>query len=362
MLRFAMLGSGNGARAWCAQISAAGYPIVMWEPLDNVPDFPTLHEKKTISLVGDIQVTGHLHAVTRDIKEAMDGASIVVVNVPSFAHGPIFEKMIPFLKDGQHIVIVPGNFGAYRLKTMMSKMGCKARISISTVETQPYACRICAVDKVNINKRKTAIYLATSPASAAPEILDILNSAFAGYVKYKKADHILALDMSNINFTMHPYPVILNWGAIEQRGDTWRHYIDGITPLISEQMHELDKERIAIGAACGFKLAGFLELMKMYYGNNSSKNIFEYVHSPETPYSDLVGQSVRSRYITEDVPGVIMPIACIARKAGTRSPRADLIVNFCSQLHGTDYWHQGTTLESIGIADKSIDEIINMLA
>lgn len=46
MLRFAMLGSGNGARAWCAQISAAGYPIVMWEPLDNVPDFPTLHEKK----------------------------------------------------------------------------------------------------------------------------------------------------------------------------------------------------------------------------------------------------------------------------------------------------------------------------
>ena len=56
-----------------------------------------------------------------------------------------------------------------------------------------------------------------------------------------------------------------------------------------------------------------------------------------------------------------MPVACLARKAGIPSPRTSTIIDLASQLHDTDYWSQGTTLESIGIADKSIDEIIEML-
>jgi len=56
-----------------------------------------------------------------------------------------------------------------------------------------------------------------------------------------------------------------------------------------------------------------------------------------------------------------MPVACLAKKAGALSPRSDTIINLASQLHGTDYWKNGTTLESIGIANKSIDEILSIM-
>lgn len=100
--------------------------------------------------------------------------------------------------------------------------------------------------------------------------------------------------MPNVNFTLHPLPVLLNYGEIEKNPKTFRHYMDGITPLISEQMHRMDEERVAAGKSVGFTLTPTLEMLKTYYtcyGMNATKTIYEYVNRPETPYADLVGRS-----------------------------------------------------------------------
>mgnify|MGYP000906023291 CR=1 FL=1 len=360
MLKFAVLGSGNGGRAFCAQIAAKGYPVTMWEPLDEAPDFSRIAERKEMFLEGDMTLGGPIGA-TKDIADAMKGAAVLLVVVPSFAHEPIFKKMIPLLEDGQHILIVPGNFAAYRLKAMMDKFGCTKKVTISCTETMPYACRIKSFDVVNIFKKKFTVHIATSPSSANDEVLGIFNDVFDGYVHFEKFDHLLMIDMSNVNFTLHPLPVLLNYGDIEKPPKTFRHYMDGITPLISEQMHRMDAERVEAGKAVGFTLTPTLEMLKTYYGMNETKTIYEYVNSPETPYADLVGHNVRGRYLTEDVPGVVAPVSRIAEKAGFRTPLSSLVVDLASQLHGTDYWTCGTTLESLGIGDKSIDEILDMM-
>lgn len=359
MRKFAVLGSGNGGRAWCAQIAAKGYPVTMWEPLDDSPDFAEIAEKKEMHLEGDMNLGGPIEA-TKNIAEAMRDAGTILVVVPSFAHEPIFKKMIPLLEDGQHVLIVPGNFGAYRLKKMMEDYGCLKKITISCTETMPYACRIKSLLAVNVYKRKFTVHIATSPMSANEEVLGIFNDLLDGYVKFDRMDHVLMADMSNINFTLHPFPVLLNYGEIEKRPDTFRHYMDGITPLISEQMHKLDEERLAIGKGIGFKLMPVLEHLKSYYGQNSSKTIYEFVNSPETPYADLIGHSVRGRYLTEDVPGVIAPLAKLAKEAGIGSPISNLVVDLASQLHGTDYWSE-TTLESLGMGGKTIAGIVGMM-
>ena len=224
----------------------------------------------------------------------------------------------------------------------------------------PYACRIKTPLVVTVFKKKFRVNLASSPASANDEARDIFNDVFKGYVEFEKMDHVLMTDMSNINFTLHPFPVLLNYGEIEKHPATFRHYMDGITPLISEQMHKLDEERLAIGKGVGFKLTPVLEHLKNYYGQNDSRTIYEYVNSPETPYADLVGHNVRGRYLTEDVPGVIAPLAMIAREAGIKSPVANLVVDLASQLHDTDYWSK-TTLESLGMGGKTIAGIIEMM-
>ncbi len=361
MLKFTVLGSGNGGRAFCAQIAAKGYSVTMWEPLDNVPDFSKIAERKEMFLEGDIHLGGPIE-VTKDIASAMKGAAVLLVVVPSFAHEPIFRKMIPLLEEGQHILIVPGNFGAYRLKAMMDEFGCTKKITVSCTETMPYACRIKSFDVVNIFKKKFIVHIATSPASANNEVLGIFNDVFDGYVRFERFEHLLMSDMSNANFTLHPLPVLLNYGDIEKHPKTFRHYMDGITPLISEQMHRMDEERVAVGKSVGFTLSPTLELLKVYYGKNATRTIYEYVHSPETPYADLAGHDVHGRYLSEDVPGVVTPVVKIAEKAGIETPLSSLVVTLTSQLHGKDYWTCGTTLESLGIGDKNIAEILDVMS
>ncbi len=88
--RFTVLGSGNGGRAFCAQIAAKGYPVVMYEPLEATEDYQKLQVDKEMFLEGDIQAGGALSDVTMDIQAAVTGADVIFVVVPSFAHRPIF--------------------------------------------------------------------------------------------------------------------------------------------------------------------------------------------------------------------------------------------------------------------------------
>jgi len=68
--------------------------------------------------------------------------------------------------------------------------------------------------------------------------------------------------MDNPNCVLHPLPVLLNVGSIERDPLQFRHYIDGITPLIASMIDRMDAERLAIGKAYGLNLVPILEQLK----------------------------------------------------------------------------------------------------
>jgi opine dehydrogenase len=357
--RFAVLGSGNGGRAFCAQIAAKGYPVVMYEPLEATADYQRLREEKQMLLEGDIQAGGPLHDVTMDIQAAVSAADVIFVVVPSFAHHPIFVKMIPHLKDGQHIIIVPGNYGGFLLKKMMAATNpCK--VAISETPSLPYACRIRSYNTVMIHKKKFRMKVASSPLSANGFAVDVMNDIFDGYIQYFSGANLLETDLDNLNQTLHPMPVLLNYGEIEKRPDTFRHYMDGVTPLVAEQMVAMDNERLALGKALNLELMATMDQLKMYYGYNETDNYFDYVNSPESPYTDIVGHNVRSRYLTEDVPCLHVPSLELAAMVDVDMPVTKVCVQLASLLHGTDYSSKGITLEKIGLAGKSLAEIVQV--
>ena len=60
--------------------------------------------------------------------------------------------------------------------------------------------------------------------------------------------------------------------------------------------------------------------------------------------------SVKSRYIAEDVPYGLVPIAKLGRKFNVPTPFIDAIIEFSSVINETNYLEQGMTLEELGIA------------
>lgn len=361
-LRFAVLGSGNGARAFCGQIANKGYPVIMYEPLEATQDYLRIKVEKEMFLDGDIVAGGKIEAVTMQIEEAVESADVIIVVVPSFAHKPIFKKLIPKLKDEQHIVIVPGNYGGLLMKKMMHDNGAKRRITISETSTLPYACRISSYNRVMIYKKKLQMKIATCPAVNNGDIIDIMNDVFHGETIFISARNLLETDLDNVNETLHPLPVLLNYGTIEKNPDTFRHYMDGITPLIDEKMMQMDEERLALGRKISLDLIPTLDQLKMYYGDNDSNTYYEYVNSPESPYKDIVGHNVRSRYITEDVPHLHVPAVQIGDLVGVEMRLSKLCIELSSLLHDTDYFSEGTTLEKLGISGMTPEEIVKIVS
>ena len=357
-LNFTVLGSGHGGRAVCGQIAEKGYPVVMYEPLEATEDFLKIKAEKEMFLSGDIRAGGKLRGATMDIEEAVRDTDVILVVVPSFAHNPIFKKMVSHLKDGQHVIIIPGNYGGLRLKKMMTDLGIKKEITISETVSLPYACRIATYNTVMIYKKKSRLKIASSPNRNNPHVIDIMNDLFGDDVQFFAGENLLEIGLDNPNQTLHPLPVLLNYCDIERNPETFRHYIDGITPLISEKMMDMDEERLSIGRAFSLKLASTMAQLKMYYGHNDTQTYYEYSNSSESPYKDVIGHNVRSRYLTEDVPGLNVPAMQLAEKAGVEIPIIELTIRLTSWLHGVDYVAIGTTLEKLGIADKEPAEIV----
>lgn len=355
---FAVLGSGNGGKAFCGQIAGKGYPVRLYEPLEENDAFRVVKEKREMQLVGDVRTGGPILDITTDIAEAMKGADTVFVIVPSFAHEPIFSKMIPFLEDGLHIIIVPGNFGAFLLKKMMAERGCKAEVSISETASLPYACRTTSPCTVMIHKRKFTLKIATTPGASNSEVLEVVNDVFEGVTEYIPSGNVLETGLDNFNSVLHPLPALLNIGAIEKNPSGFRHYMDGISPLVSQKMEEMDHERLALGEACGVNLVSTLEQLKRYYGRNDAGSILEYVESDESPYKDIVGHDVRSRYITEDAPYLLTPYVELGQKCKVEMPLTEMCVKLASLLHDRDYFGEGRNLAKLGLADKTMEDII----
>jgi len=357
-LKFAVLGSGNGGRAFCGQIAEKGYPVVMYEPLEETEDYLKIKAQKEMFLKGDITAGGKLSGATMDMEEAAKDSDVILIVVPSFAHEPIFQRLIPELKDGQHVIIIPGNYGGLLLKKMMFDKGVKINITISETATLPYACRISSYNSVMIYKKKFKMKIATSPSRKNLEVVNIMNDIFEGYIGFVSGVNLLEMDLDNVNQTLHPLPVLLNYGGIEKNPETFRHYMDGVTPLISEKMMQMDNERLAIGKGLSLNLMSTMDQLKMYYGHNDTKTYYEYVNSPESPYKDIVGHNVRSRYITEDVPGLEVPAVQLAKMVSVETPVTELCIRLASELHGVDYVSKGMTLEKLGIVDKTPEEIV----
>jgi len=353
--RFAVLGCGNGGMALAGAIASKGYAVNVFDALPPTEGFLKFANEKEIFLEGSVNSRGIVNTVTNDMKTAVGDAEVIIIVVPAFAHEVIFEKLIPHLKDGHKIIVIPGNFGSLLLRKMMAANGTERDISISECASLPYACRKVSYNTVEIYKQKNKLKLATWPTGVNGEIINILNQ-IAGI--FFPGNNVLEASMDNINCVLHPLPVLLNIGAIERDSKNFRHYIDGISPLISEKIHDMDNERLEIGKCYSLNLIPVLAQLKMYYGENDSRNVLEYVNSDQSPYKNLYGQNVNGRYLTEDIPYLVTPTMLLGEKALMDTPLFDICIHLASQLHNTNYLKNGTNLKKLGIDHMSCDQLL----
>jgi opine dehydrogenase len=143
--------------------------------------------------------------------------------------------------------------------------------------------------------------------------------------------------------------VIMNTGWIEHTDGDFMFYRDAGTRSIGGVIDAIAAERDAISTKLGFTpvpRAPYCESMKDV----------KWVNDP----CEVAPPNLQHRYVSEDVPYGLVPIAGLGDLLDVPTPAADSMVVLSSIGNETDYWREGLTLEKLGFGGLSAAEILEI--
>jgi len=353
---YCVVGAGHGGLAMAGHLGILGHPVTLYNRTAANLDGVRWHGG--IKVGGAVTGFGPVRLATSRMAEALEGADVIMVVTPATAHRGLAREMAPHLEDGQLVVLNPGRTGgALELKKVFDDAGVGASVVVAETQTFLYASRAVSRWEAQVFRIKNAVPFATLPSYLIPDALGVLTGAFPQFVA---GSNVLATSMENIGAVFHPALTIMNAGWIEATGGDFDYYLQGITPSIARLLERIDVERLAVASAVGVRSMSAREWLYLSY-DSPGRDLHEAIHATGSYRGIKAPPGIAHRYIWEDVPMSLVPLASIGGMLGVATPAIRMIIDLASILHSTDYWASGRTVESLGIAGMSLRQIRQMV-
>lgn len=353
--RFTVIGAGHGGKGMAAHLALMGFPVTLYNRTpENIAAIKARGGIELKSFEGGPHGFGHLVVATSDIGAAVKDAKVIMVVVPSTAHADIAAMIAPYLKDGQIIVLNPGRTcGALEVTHIFREKGVAADVIVAEAETLIYASRSDGPAQARIFGIKETVPVAALPATRTPLVLEALAPAYPQFID---GISVLHTGLNNMGAIFHPALALLNVGRIETTLGEFQFYIDGVSPSVARVLEVLDRERVTVASSLGIRARTAQEWLQMAY-HATGDDLYQAIHNQPGYYGIQAPPTINHRYITEDVPMSLVPIAALAQSYGVSVRGMESIIRLACIIHRTDYWRRGRTLEKLGIKDWSVSEI-----
>ena len=167
---------------------------------------------------------------------------------------------------------------------------------------------------------------------------------------------MLHTGLNNMGAIFHPALTLLNAGRIESTSVDFQFYIEGVTPSVARVLEVLDRERATVASSLGIRARTALEWLKLAY-DTTGEDLHEAIQNQPGYYGIKAPATLNHRYIFEDVPMSLVPIASLGQRYGVSVRGMESIIRLASIVHHTDYWRRGRTVERLGLEQLSVSEL-----
>lgn len=348
-MKVAVIGGGNGAYAAAADLTQQGHEVRLWRR-----NAEALAASRTLVLkdaAGESKVT--LASVSPDIADAVRGAELIFLPDPAFTQVENAKRLAPHLADGQVVFLAPGTFGSWILA-----QGVKADVAFAETGTLPWLTRKHGPTTAAITARATRLPTGVYPASAAPRAHAVLKKVFP----VEPVEDALSAALMNAGPVIHPPLILMNAGPLEHF-ERWDIHKEGTQPSIRRVTDALDAERIAARVALGYRAPHF-PLADHYSADGDEWMYGRKVHKKLTDSNDWRERIVLTehRYMREDVEHGLAFLVSVCEWANVPCPVAGGLLALGSAVVGKDLRREGRTLENLGLAKFSREEMRARLA
>lgn len=362
MTGVAVLGAGNGGLAAVADLVRRGHDVTLWNRSNA-----TLEE---ISQRGGVAYTGTLgdgfapvRLVTTAVEKAIDGVDVVLVCLPAPAHEGVARALAPHLSPAHAVVLNPGGLlGSLAVARQLRAAGYADPLRIGETATLSYICRKEGPASVTISSLATDLPFASLPGRSSADMAARLSDVLP---MLQAEPHILAAGVASINTVLHPPGIILGAAWIEHTAGDFAYYADTAVPSVARLMAAIDEERLAVARAWGIPADPFLDVFARI-GSTSRKAAdagdFRMALEDSLPNRAIrAPRTLDSRYLHEDIPFGVVPLADLGQAVGTPTPVLDAIITIASTITGRQYRQEGRTLAGMGLGEASIESVLTTL-
>ena len=347
MEKIAVLGGGNGAHTLAADLALKGLGVTICESPEYEATFRRTLEEQGVTLTDIWGETRFARfTATTDFGQALKGVDYIMVCVPAMGHMHFFNATLPYLEDGQTIVIWPGNYGALRFANLLHEKRIQKRLTFAEANTLPWGCRFEGAGAVRMFVEVWKLLVGALPSAEVGRVARDL----AVICPTASGANVLASSLNNLNPIVHPVGSILNAGWIDTLGKDFYFYRYGTTLSIARAIKAIYEEISKVAEAIGVEMLEYPE--KAFFSKGTI--MCHYNRAPfdtEGMAAQISGpSSMKARYVSEDVPYGLVPLGLLARQLGISTPVLDAVTALGSVINQTNYWETGLSPEQLGIA------------
>lgn len=358
-MKVAILGAGHGGVAMAGDLTLAGHEV----RLAAVPEHAG--NLKLLQAFGGIMVEGVTSSgapvgfarpamMTTDVAAAIRGARVIMVVVPAFGQDAYMRLIIEHGEKGQLVVFNPGKFGTLSFAKMLKETGRRDDFLIGETESFIFAAKTKGMGHVNIKATKSELPYAALPANRTAEALMILTDL---YPQMSPSMGVLQTSIDAPGLIIHPITTLMNMSRIEQIGPYRNSHYD-ITPAVARVMEGVDRERMEVARLLCHETFSFMDIMQVLY-KVRGESAYDVMYNISAHNVQMAPDSLKHRYVTEDIPFGLVTIASIGRQIGIPVPRIEAIVNVACMANNEDYWSIGRTVEKLGVAGLNARELVH---
>lgn len=357
----AVLGAGHGGHAAAADLGSRGFHVRLHAR--NADRLQPIRAAGGVIARGVVDGTIPVPVLTTDVREACDGADLIMLVVPSVAHEYYAHALAPILTPDRPVFVNPGHTGGgLHFVHELRQAGYRQPVKTCETVTLTYITRMEGPATVGIYSYTKKLGFAAFPGRHAEELFGLLKPL---YPEIELRSSVLETALTNLNAVFHPPGMLMNTGWIEATNGNFLFYYEGMTEGPGRVTKSLDDERIAIAKKLGIPVITFLEMF--YKAGLTTKEAFESGNIARACRESAPNRTLRSpssldhRYVHEDVGYGLVPMAALGRVAGVPTPTIDAIVHLMSVATGIDYARTGLTLDKLDLAGKTPEQVQRFL-
>lgn len=339
-MRYAVIGGGSGGKAVSAYLREMGHEVAIY---CRDGGHAAALSRDGITATGAVEGRFPVTATDR-LAQAVRGAGAVLVQTLATGHAPVAQALRGLLEPGQIILIFNGSWGAAEFSAILGDEAREKNVRVCETSAQLFLCSSPEECSVHIKTIKKSVAMACAAPAQTPGALAELATVFP---QLTAGSNVLDTSLNSSNPVVHGPIALFNITRLEN-GEDYTLFGTALPRKTVEYIEKIDAERRAVIQAMGVEAVPVLDILNSFWPEKRD-SVFSALKDNPSYQVSRGPKTLAHRYLNEDMPYGLAPIARLGRRYGVDTPYLDSLLRVLGLYLGRDYFQEGPAVEAMDL-------------